>query len=73
MIAEYGSKTEEASIKIVQYDRLEADFVGVCKQRDELTAANTYLDQRVVQTSQVMAVLEKSRKGDAVELAKMRE
>jgi phosphoglycerate-specific signal transduction histidine kinase len=34
LIMEYSSKTEEATTKISQYDKLESDFGFTCQERD---------------------------------------
>ena len=47
LILEYSSKTEEATTKILLFNQLENDHVMTCQERDELVAANNYLEQRL--------------------------
>ena len=44
LMLEYSSKTEEATTKIAQYDKLESEFAFTCQERDQLVSANNYLE-----------------------------
>lgn len=70
---ECAEKMTEAQDKIAAYDKLKGDFELTCRERDELIKANSFLEMKLSQTTQLLAQLEGSRSSDHAETVKMRE
>lgn len=73
ILAEYGSRTEEATVKIARFDQLNADYEATRHERDEAIAAIELLESKLRMFQSTIDTLEESRSADQQELLKMRE
>lgn len=63
----------EAAIKISQFDNVKADLYQTCRERDELIRANTFLETKLTEITQMLSQMEEGRRTDSVDVNKMRE
>jgi hypothetical protein len=63
----------EAGQKSSSYDAIHQDLVLTSKERDDLMAANQFLEKKLTETSQILGVIEEGRRADQNELKKVRE
>jgi hypothetical protein len=70
---ECAEKMTEAQGKISSYDKLKLDFDLTVRERDELIKANSFLETKLTQNTQLLGQIEEGRRSDHIELKKMRE
>ena len=70
---ECAEKMNEAQGKISSYDKLKADYDVTVHERDELIRANSFLETKLTQNTQLLGSIEEGRRTDGIELKKMRE
>ena len=70
---ECTEKLHEASTKISQFDNVMADLTQTSRERDELIRANSFLETKLTEVTQMLSSMEEGRRTDSVEVKKMRE
>ena len=70
---ECTEKMKEAHDKISSYDKLKIDHDVTVHERDELIRANSFLETKLTQNTQLLGQIEEGRRTDGIELKKMRE
>ena len=70
---ECAEKMNEAQGKISSYDKLKVDYDVTVHERDELIRANSFLETKLTQNTQLLGQIEEGRRTDGIELKKMRE
>ena len=68
-----SNKLSEADQKSQAYDTLHAEYEIILHERDDLYKANSFLEKKLSETSQILGLIEEERKSDQLELKKMRE
>lgn len=63
----------EAQGKITSFDKLKLDYDLTVRERDELIKANTFIEAKLTQNTQLLGSIEEGRRNDHIELKKMRE
>ena len=63
----------EAKGKITSFDKLKVDYDATVRERDELIRANSFLETKLTQNTQLLGQIEEGRRTDGIELKKMRE
>ena len=64
---------QEAQTKIGSYDQLRSELELTQRERDELFKANSFLETKLTQTTQMLAQVEENRRTDVLENKKMAE
>jgi len=70
---ECADKLHEASSKISQFDNVIADLSQTSRERDDLIRANSFLETKLTEVTQMLSSMEEGRRTDSVEVKKMRE
>ena len=70
---ECAEKMQEAQTKIGSYDQLRSELELTQRERDELFKANSFLETKLTQTTQMLAQVEENRRTDTLENKKMSE
>ena len=63
----------EAQDKITNFDQVNGSLELTTRERDELLKANSFLETKLTQTTQMLSQVEESRRTDHLENKKMRE
>lgn len=63
----------EAQDKITNFDQVNGNLELTMRERDELLKANSFLETKLTQTTQMLSQVEESRRTDHLENKKMRE
>ena len=61
---ECQDKVQEAEIKINQFDRVKNELEMTARERDELIKANSFIELKLTQQSQLLAQIEDRRRND---------
>lgn len=61
---ECADKLHEASSKISQFDNVIADLVQTSRERDDLIRANSFLETKLTEVTQMLSQMEEGRRTD---------
>jgi len=64
---------QEAQTKISSFDQVKAELELTSRERDELFKANSFLETKLTQTTQMLTQVEENRRTDHLENKKMSE